>query len=50
MATYPGLSNYTKITTVTEIGRPSAGAVAYSTSSGKFRGYTTTATAWVDFN
>ena len=44
---------YTKVytvTTVTDIGRPSAGDVAYSTSSVKFRGYTTTATGWVDFN
>ena len=45
----PSTKIYT-VTTVTEIGRPSTGAVAYSTSSGKFRGYTTTATAWVDFN
>ena len=45
----PSTKIYT-VTTVTDIGRPAAGAVAYSTSSVKFRGYTTTATGWVDFN
>jgi len=45
----PSTKVYT-VTTVTNIGRPSAGDVAYSTSSVKFRGYTTTATGWVDFN
>lgn len=45
----PSTKVYT-VTSVTEIGRPSAGDVAYSTSSSKFRGYTTTATGWVDFN
>ena len=45
----PATKVYT-VTTVTDIGRPLAGDVAYSTSSVKFRGYTTTATGWVDFN
>jgi hypothetical protein len=45
----PSTNIYT-VTSVSEIGRPSAGDVAYSTSSSKFRGYTTTATGWVDFN
>ena len=45
----PSTKVYT-VTSVTEIGRPSAGDVSYSTSSSKFRGYTTTATGWVDFN
>jgi len=45
----PSTRVYT-VTTVTDIGRPAAGDVAYSTSSVKFRGYTTTATGWVDFN
>lgn len=45
----PSTKIYT-VTTVTEIGRPAQGDVAYSVSSSKFRGYTTTATGWVDFN
>lgn len=45
----PATKIYT-VTTVTDIGRPSGGDVAYSTSSSIFRGYTTTATGWVDFN
>ena len=45
----PSTNIYT-VTTVTEIGRPKAGDVAYSTSSSIFRGYTTTAAGWVDFN
>jgi len=45
----PSTNIYT-VTTVTEIGRPGAGDVAYSTSSSIFRGYTTTAAGWVDFN
>jgi|TARA_E500000178_G_C16900511_1_gene697857 hypothetical protein len=38
------------VATVTSIGRPQAGDVAFSTSSGKFRGYVTTASGWSDFN
>jgi hypothetical protein len=34
--------------TVTEIGRPQSGYVAYSASSGKFKGYVNN--AWVDFH
>lgn len=45
----PSTQIYT-VVTVTEIGRPKAGDVAYAISAGKFRGYTTTATGWVDFH
>lgn len=38
------------VATITSIGRPRAGDVAFSTSSGKFRGYVTTAAGWSDFN
>ena len=36
------------VTTVTEIGRPQAGDVAFSSGESKFKGYT--GTAWVDFH
>jgi|DEB0MinimDraft_3_1074331.scaffolds.fasta_scaffold04544_2 hypothetical protein len=36
------------VVTVTEIGRPQSGYVAYSASSGKFKGYVNN--AWVDFH
>lgn len=45
----PSTKIYT-VTSITEIGRPSPGDVAYSTSSSIFRGYTTTVAGWVDFN
>jgi hypothetical protein len=34
--------------TVTEIGRPQAGDVAFSSGESKFKGYT--GSAWVDFH
>ena len=37
------------VTSVNEIGRPFNGSVAFSTSSGKYRGYVS-GTGWVDFN
>jgi len=37
------------VVTVTEIGRPSSGDVAYSKGEGKFKGYVS-GTGWVDFN
>ena len=36
------------VTTVTEIGRPQAGDVAFSSGESKFKGYD--GTAWVDFH
>lgn len=36
------------VTTVTEIGRPQAGDVAFSSGESKFKGYT--GSAWVDFH
>ena len=45
----PSTTIYT-VASVSEIGRPRPGDVAYSTSTSKFRGYTTTAAGWVDFN
>lgn len=36
------------VTTVTEIGRPQAGDVAFSSGESKFKGYN--GTAWVDFH
>ena len=40
------------VVTVTDIGRPKGGDVAYSASSGKFKGYVSTAasTTWKDFH
>jgi|TARA_R110000796_G_scaffold35744_2_gene91660 hypothetical protein len=37
------------VVTVTEIGRPSSGDVAYSKSEGKFKGYVD-GSGWVNFN
>ena len=41
-----------RVTTVTEIGRPVKGAIAYSTSTGKFKGYVSlgSETSWQDLN
>ncbi len=47
--TRPSTNIYT-VVTVTEIGRPKQGDVAYAISAAKFRGYTTTAGGWVDFH
>ena len=45
-------TNIFTVVTVTDIGRPKGGDVAYSASSGKFKGYDTTAasTTWKDFH
>ena len=45
-------TNIYTVVTVTNIGRPKGGDVAYSASSGKFKGYVSTAasTTWKDFN
>ena len=47
----PSTNIYT-VVTITDIGRPSKGDIAYSVSSGKFKGYvSTTATqAWENLN
>jgi len=37
------------VTSVSEIGRPFNGSIAFSTSTGKYRGYVS-GTGWVDFN
>tara|TARA_Y100000033_G_C2702881_1_gene89465 strand:- start:26 stop:295 length:270 start_codon:yes stop_codon:yes gene_type:complete len=37
------------VTTVTEIGRPQAGDIAYSKDEEKFKGYVSS-TGWVDFH
>lgn len=37
------------VTTVTEIGRPNSGDIAYSKDEGKFKGYVS-GTGWVNFN
>jgi hypothetical protein len=37
------------VVTVTDIGRPSSGDVAFSKGEGKFKGYVS-GTGWVDFN
>ena len=37
------------VTTVSDIGRPNAGDIAYSKDEEKFKGYTS-ATGWVDLN
>ena len=41
-----------RVTTVTSIGRPIKGAIAYSTSTGKFKGYVSlgSETSWQDLN
>lgn len=45
-------TNIYSVVTVTTIGRPKAGDIAYSSGEGKFKGYVSTAVtaAWVDFN
>ena len=45
-------TNIYTVVTVTNIGRPKGGDIAYSASSGKFKGYGSTAasTTWKDFN
>ena len=45
-------TNIYTVVTVTNIGRPNGGDIAYSASSGKFKGYVSTAasTTWKDFN
>jgi hypothetical protein len=37
------------VVTVTEIGRPASGDVAFAISAGKFRGYVS-GTGWIDFH
>ena len=45
-------TNIFTVVTVTDIGRPKGGDVAYSASSGTFKGYVSTAasTTWKDFH
>lgn len=45
-------TNIFTVVTITNIGRPKGGDIAYSASSGKFRGYVSTAasTTWKDLN
>ena len=45
-------TNIYTVVTVTNIGRPKGGDIAYSASSGKFKGYVSTAasTTWKDLN
>ena len=45
-------TNIFTVVTITDIGRPKGGDVAYSASSGKFKGYVSTAasTTWKDFH
>ena len=45
-------TNIFTVVTVTDIGRPKGGDVAYSASSGNFKGYVSTAasTTWKDFH
>ena len=45
-------TNIYRVVTVTSIGRPRKGDIAYSVSSGKFKGYVSTAAtkAWQDLN
>jgi len=38
------------VATVTSIGRPRPGDIAFATNSGKFKGYVTTAAGWSNFN
>ena len=45
----PSTKIYT-VVTITDIGRPQQGDVAYAISAAKFKGYTTTAGGWVDFH
>ena len=45
----PSTKIYT-VVTITDIGIPQQGDVAYAISVGKFKGYTTTAAGWVDFH
>ena len=49
--TKPSTNIYT-VTTVTEIGRPKKGDIAYSVSSGKFKGYVSSGstTEWQNLN
>ena len=49
--TRPSTNIYT-VVTVTNIGRPHKGDIAYSTSSGKFKGYVSlgSETSWQDLN
>ena len=52
MSPFFGLPTSVIVTTVTEIGSPRKGDIAYAASAGKFRGYvSTTATqAWENLN
>ena len=45
-------TNIFTVVTITSIGRPKGGDIAYSASSGKFKGYVSTAasTTWKDLN
>ena len=45
-------TNIYAVTTVTNIGRPRKGDIAYSTSSGKFKGYVSlgSETSWLNLN
>lgn len=45
-------TTFRTVTTVTNLGRPQKGDIAYSTSSGKFRGYVSLGveTSWQDLN
>ena len=45
-------TNIFTVVTITNIGRPKGGDISYSASSGKFRGYVSTAasTTWKDLN
>lgn len=49
VAARPSTNIYTVVTT-SDIGRAEQGDIAYSISASTFRGYTTTATGWVDFH
>lgn len=42
-------TNVYAVVTVTDIGRPSSGDIAYSKGEGKFKGYVD-GTGWVNFN
>lgn len=44
----PATRIYT-VVSVSEIGRPASGDIAFAASAGKFRGYVS-GTGWVDFN
>jgi hypothetical protein len=46
---FQGATHISTVVTVADLGTPVEGQVAYSTSSGIFRGYVST-TGWVDFN